>query len=391
MQRQVDKQQIPFARPDITEAEIDAVVTALRSGWWTTGPKTREFEKLFADRFGAEALAVNSATSGLHLALEACGIGPGDEVITTTWTFTATAEVVRYLGGYPVFVDVNEDSLNMNVDLIEAAITPKTKAIMPVHMAGLACDMDEILAIAKKHNLHVIEDAAHSFPCTYKGREVGSLDSSASIYSFYSTKPIATGEGGMVVTKNPEIAARSRVMRLHGINRDACDRYHDPKASWKYDVVAPGFKYNMTDVAAALGVVQFQRQPEMHKRREKIAAQYDESFKDLPVKLPAGPRPGDVHSRHLYILRLADDAPVNRDEFIGKMSELGIGTGVHYMPLHMLSYWRNSYELTDDRFPVATDSFPRAVSIPLTSSLSDSDVERIVAGVKSILTGRGDA
>lgn len=391
MQREAEVQQIPFARPDITEQEIEAVVTALRSGWWTTGPKTRQFEQLFADRFGVEALAVNSATSGLHLALEACGIGPGDEVITTTYTFTATAEVVRYLGGYPVFVDVKPDSLNMDVDQIEAAISPNTKAIMPVHMAGLACDMDEIIAIAKRHNLHVIEDSAHAFPCSYKGKELGSLDTAASIYSFYATKPIATGEGGMLVTKDPTIAARARVMRLHGINRDAFDRYHDPKASWKYDVVAPGFKYNMTDVAAALGVVQFQRQPEMHGRREAISARYSQAFANLPVTLPAEPRPGDVHSRHLYILRLTDDAPVDRDQFILAMSARGIGTGVHYMPLHMLSYWRDSYELTNERFPVATDAFLRAVSIPLTSSLSDDDVDRIVDAVTSILTGRGDA
>lgn len=363
-------------------------MTALRSGWWTTGPKTREFEQLFAERFGAEALAVNSATSGLHLALEACGVGPGDEVITTTYTFTATAEVIRYLGGYPVFCDMEPDTFNIDVSKIEAAITPRTKAIMPVHMTGLACDMDPILDIAKRHNLHVIEDAAHAYPCTYKGKHIGSLDSTASVYSFYATKPIATGEGGMLVTKNPEIADRARVMRLHGINRDAFDRYHDPRASWKYDVVAPGYKYNMTDIAACLGVVQFNRQDEMHAKRERISKHYSSSFANLPVSLPVDPRPGDVHARHLYILRLNDDAPVNRDDFIYAMSMMGIGTGVHYMPLHMLSYWRDSYNLTDDMFPVATDAFKRAVSIPLTSSLSDGDVDRIVEAVQTILSGR---
>lgn len=385
MQRQVDKQQIPFARPDITEAEIDAVVTALRSGWWTTGPKTREFEKLFADRFGAEALAVNSATSGLHLALEACGIGPGDEVITTTWTFTATAEVVRYLGGYPVFVDVNEDSLNMNVDLIEAAITPKTKAIMPVHMAGLACDMDEILAIAKKHNLHVIEDAAHSFPCTYKGREVGSLDSSASIYSFYSTKPIATGEGGMVVTKNPEIAARSRVMRLHGINRDAFDRYHDPKASWKYDVVAPGFKYNMTDIAAAMGVEQLKKVRQFAAQRAQVAAWYDAALADLPIIRPPHAQPGDVHSWHLYVIRLADEVVVPRDQVIERLFATGIGCSVHYIPLHLQPYWRDRYGLTPAMFPVSQHIYEHTLSLPMYSRMTESDVARVASALGQAL------
>lgn len=389
MQQQAGLEFLPFARPDISEAEIEEVVSALRSGWWTTGPKTKQFEEMFSQRFGAEALAVNSATSGLHLALEACGIGPGDEVITTTYTFTATGEVVRYLGAHPVLVDIDPVTMNIDVNLIEGAITPHTKAIIPVHIAGLSCDMDPIFDIARRHNLHVIEDAAHAIPSSYKGCEIGSLGSSATVYSFYATKPIATGEGGMVVTKDPDIAARARIMRLHGINRDAFDRYRSATASWRYDVVAPGFKYNMTDLASALGIVQFNRQPEMHAKRQRIAEHYSSQFADLPVLLPAPAPPGDLHSWHLYMIRLTDDAPVDRDAFIAKMGNLGIGTSVHYTPMHMLSYWRNCYELTDDRFPVATEAFHRIVSIPIHSALTDSDVERIVDGVRISLTGRG--
>lgn len=389
MQQQAGVEFLPFARPDISEAEIDEVVSALRSGWWTTGPKTKMFEAMFASRFGGEALAVNSATSGLHLALEACGIGAGDEVITTTYTFTATGEVVRYLGAHPVLVDIDPVTMNMDVSQIEAAITPRTKAIIPVHIAGLACDMDPILEIAGRHNLHVIEDAAHAIPTSYKGREIGSLDSTATVYSFYATKPIATGEGGMIVTRNEEVAARMKIMRLHGINRDAFDRYRSASASWRYDVVAPGFKYNMTDLASALGIVQFNRQPEMHAKRQRLAEYYSERFANLPLILPAPAPAGDVHSWHLYMIRLTDDAPIDRDGFIAKMGDLGIGTSVHYTPLHMLSYWRNCYELTDDRYPVATDAFNRIVSLPLHSALSDSDVERIVEGTQISLAGRG--
>ena len=241
---------LPFALPEIGEEEIAEVVSSLRSGWVTTGPKAKQFEQDFSEWLGGgvESISVNSATAGLHLALEALGIGPGDEVITTTHTFTATAEVIRYLGADPVFVDVRPDTLCIDPDLIEGAITNKTKAIIPVHFAGLSADMPAILGIAKRHGLKVVEDAAHALPTTCGGRLVGSLESDVAVFSFYANKTITTGEGGMLVTRDPEIAKRAKVMRLHGINRDAFDRFTAKVPSWYYEVVAPGFKYNLTDI-----------------------------------------------------------------------------------------------------------------------------------------------
>jgi len=270
---QKDNYFLPFALPDIGEEEIAEVVDSLRSGWLTTGLKTKQFEREFAEFIGTDvvALAINSATSGLHLALEAVGISPGDEVITTPYTFTATAEVIRYLGANPVFVDIDETTFNIDPTKIEAAITQKTKAIIPVHFGGLACEMQPILEIARKYNLRVIEDAAHALPTTYQEKLIGSLESDATVYSFYATKPIATGEGGMIVTRNPEIAKRCSVMRLHGINRDAFDRYTSTKPSWYYEVVAPGFKYNMTDIAASLGIHQLKKAWQLQQKRANIA------------------------------------------------------------------------------------------------------------------------
>lgn len=252
---------LPFALPDTGEEEIAEVVDSIRSGWLTTGPKTKRFEQEFAGFIGngVEAVAVNSATAGLHLALEAIGVCPGDEVITTPYTFTATAEVIRYLGADPVFVDIDPATFNIDPARIEAAVTPRTKAIIPVHFAGLACDMESILAIARKHGLKVVEDAAHALPATCSGKLVGTMESDATVYSFYATKTITTGEGGMIVTRDPETAARCRTMRLHGISRDAFDRYTSTKPSWYYEVVAPGFKYNMTDIAASLGIHQLKK------------------------------------------------------------------------------------------------------------------------------------
>jgi dTDP-4-amino-4,6-dideoxygalactose transaminase len=232
---------LPYAVPDVGEEEIAEVVESLRSGWLTTGPKTKRFENDFAEfvGHGVEAIAVNSATAGLHLALEAIGVGPDTEVITTTYTFTATAEVVRYLGAHPVFVDIDPDTLNMDVAQLEAAITPRTRAIVPVHVAGLPCDMDAILAIAKRHGLRVVEDAAHALPATWRGKLIGALDSDVTVFSFYATKTLVTGEGGMVVTHDHRIAKRCRIMRLHGIDRDAFDRYTSTRPSWYYEVVPP--------------------------------------------------------------------------------------------------------------------------------------------------------
>lgn len=378
---------IPFHIPEIGEEEIAEVVDSLRSGWLTTGPKTRRFESDFAAYIGAdvEALAVNSATSGLHLALEAVGVGPGDEVITSPFTFTATAEVIRYLGAHPVFVDVKEDSLNIDPGAIEAAITSRTKAIIPVHFAGLPCEMKSIIEIARRHGLRVVEDAAHALPARYSGQIIGSLESDATVFSFYATKTLATGEGGMVVTRDPQVARRCRIMRLHGIDRDAFDRYTSRNASWCYQVVAPGFKYNMTDIASAIGIHQLRKVERFRQRREQLAQRYDKSLKTLDVRLPAHAQAGDEHAWHLYTIRLNPGAAVSRDEFIRQMSAAGIGTSVHFIPLHLHPYWRDTYHLRPEQFPTSTEAFYRTVSLPLYSRMSDSDQNWIISTMKQIL------
>jgi dTDP-4-amino-4,6-dideoxygalactose transaminase len=340
---------LPFAVPDIGDEEIRLVTEALKSGWVTTGPRTREFEQKFAEYLGGgvEALAVNSATSGLHLALEACGVRAGDEVITTTLTFTATGEIIRYLGADPIFVDCDKETLNIDIAAIEKKITPKTKAIIPVHFTGLPCDMEKILALAKKYNLKVIEDAAHTLPSKINNVMIGQHESDAIVYSFYATKTITTGEGGMVVSKNSEVIKRCKIMRLHGMSRDAFDRYTSNKPSWYYEIIAPGFKYNLTDIASSLGLAQLARANSFHHHRTLMALRYRNELKDLPLQLPPNivNKNTDVHSWHLFVISLHDDAPVTRDEFIQKMSEHGIGTSVHFIPLHLQPYWRDHYKL----------------------------------------------
>jgi len=378
---------LPYALPDIGEEEIAEVIDALRSGWLTTGPKTKRFEDDFAAFIGngVRARAVNSATAGLHLALEAVGVAAGDEVITTPYTFTATAEVVRYLGADPVFVDIDPSTLNIDPDRIEAAITERTKAILPVHFGGLACDMEAILGIAARHGLKVVEDAAHALPTGYKGDLVGGLDSDATVFSFYVTKNIATGEGGMVVTKDRAIADRCSVMRLHGISRDVFDRYSSNKPSWFYEVVAPGYKYNMTDLAAALGIHQLRKASMFQKKRVAMAARYDEAFRDLPVALPPRRDEQGAHSWHLYVIRLLANSPVSRDRFIELMAERGIGCSVHFIPLHLHPYWRTRYNLQPSDFPHALAAYEGAVSLPLYTKMSEADQERVIATVREII------
>lgn len=378
---------IPFARPDITEAEVDAVARALRSGWVTTGPETRAFEQEFAAYLGGglHAVAVNSATAGLHLALEAIGIGPGDEVIAPTLTFTATVEVARYLGADARLVDVDPVTLNIDPAAIEAAITPATRAILPVHYGGLACDMDAIFSIARRHGLQVIEDAAHALPATYQGVLVGQLPSAAAVFSFYANKTMTTGEGGMVVTRDEALAARMKVMRLHGISRDAFDRFSSRTPAWYYEIVAPGFKYNLTDIAAALGRVQLQRLPAFVRRRQQLAARYLRELKDLPLILPADAPVGDTHAWHLFVLRLSDAAPVTRDDVIQRLSDAGIGTSVHYVPLHRQPYWRDRYGLTPEQFPHAERAYQRMFSIPLFTAMSDEEQGRVITALRAIL------
>lgn len=378
---------LPFALPDIGNEEIEEVVDAMRSGWITTGPKTKQFESDFGRFIGGdtEAVAVNSATAGLHLALEAIGIGPGDEVIVPTYTFTATAEVVRYLGAHPVFVDIDPATLNLDPEGIEHAVTSRTRAILPVHFAGLASDMERIFAIAQRFNLRVVEDAAHALPTEQNGQIVGSLRSDATVFSFYATKTITTGEGGMVVTRSPELAARCRVMRLHGINRDAFDRYVSTKPAWYYEIVAPGFKYNMTDIAAAMGIHQLKKAQSFQKRRQQMAQRYDAELINLPLILPPHAPDGDLHAWHLYVVRLGDNAKISRDQFIVDMAELGIGCSVHFIPLHLHPYWRDTYHLRPQDFPMALAAYERAVSLPLYTKMSDDDQTRVIAAVKTIL------
>ncbi|MEX8520431.1 MAG: DegT/DnrJ/EryC1/StrS family aminotransferase [Leptothrix sp. (in: b-proteobacteria)] len=379
---------LPFALPEIGDEEIAEVVDTLKSGWVTTGPKARRFEQDFAaflGQPGIEAIAVNSATAGLHLALEAIGIQPGDEVITTTHTFTATAEVVRYLGADVKLVDIDPATLNIDPKAIEAAITPKTKAIIPVHYAGLAVDMAAILDIARRHNLKVVEDAAHALPSTHAGQLVGTLASDVTVFSFYANKTITTGEGGMLVTRDPAIAARAKVMRLHGINRDAFDRFTAKVPSWYYEIVAPGFKYNLTDIAAALGIHQLKRAHAFQQKRAQLAALYNELLADLPLILPPQPLPGELHSWHLYVLRLADDARIGRDALIEALYAVGIGCSVHYIPLHLHPYWRERYNLQAADFPHSQHAFERMLSLPLYTRMTEADVRRVVAALRAAL------
>ncbi|MCD6681067.1 MAG: DegT/DnrJ/EryC1/StrS family aminotransferase [Burkholderiaceae bacterium] len=378
---------LPFALPDIGEAEIAEVVDSLRSGWITTGPKTRRFEEDFAGFLGGgvEAIAVNSATAGLHLALDAIGIAPGDEVLTTTHTFTATAEVIRYMGADPVFVDIDPQTMCIDPGLVERAITPRTKAILPVHYAGRASEMSSLGAIARRHGLRIIEDAAHALPTTSGGRLIGTLDSEATVFSFYATKTLATGEGGMLVTRDAGIARRARVMRLHGIDRDAFNRYVSKKPAWNYEVVAPGFKYNLTDIAASLGIHQLGRVRGFQQRRSEMAARYREGLSGLPLLAPPDAAQGDTHAWHLYVIRLADDAPLSRDEFIDQMAKLGIGCSVHFIPLHLHPYWRDTYRLTPDQFPHSQQAFEASVSLPIYTRMTDDDQSRVIEAVRTLL------
>lgn len=380
---------LPYARPDIGDAEIEAVAEAMRSGWLTTGPAAAAFESEFAAFVGGgvHALAVNSATAGLHLALEALGIGAADEVIVPTWTFTASAEVVRYLGATPVIVDVDPETLNMDLDAMRAAVGPRTRAVIVVHLAGLSLDMGAVRTALAGTGVKIVEDAAHALPASTAGTMVGSVQhSDVAVFSFYANKTMTTGEGGMVTTRDPEIAKRIKVMRLHGIDRDVFDRYSAKVASWEYDIVAPGYKYNLTDTAAAMGRVQLRRVREMRDQRAAIAQRYFSGFSGLPLTLPQPGSRDDIHAWHLYIVRLTADAPVSRDAFIEKLNAAGVGTSVHFIPLHRHTYWRESLQLHAGDYPVAEKQFPRAVSLPVFSRMTTTDVDRVIDAVTDALS-----
>lgn len=381
-------QTVPFFRPSIGEDEISAVVESLRSGWLTTGPQNAAFEGEFRALLGDDvhAIAVNSATAALHLGLDALGVRAGDEVIVPTLTFTATAEVVRYLGAKPVFVDIDPATLCINVQATAAALTERTRVIMPVHFAGRSCDMTALRALADAKGIALLDDAAHALPTRHRGNLIGTRAVGAEItaFSFYANKTMTTGEGGMLVTADPQLAARARQMRLHGINRDVFDRFTNLRASWAYDVLDAGYKYNLTDPAAAMGRVQLRRTEEFLNARSRIAARYDAAFADLPLVLPPHAAEGDEHSWHLYIVQIADDAGLSRDAFISHLQDEGIGTSVHYRPLHQMTYWKPMAEGRE--FPAADAYFRRCVSLPLFMAMTDDEVDRVISVVRSLLT-----
>ncbi|MBA2677122.1 MAG: DegT/DnrJ/EryC1/StrS family aminotransferase [Ktedonobacteraceae bacterium] len=376
---------LPFALPHITQAEIDEVVDTLRSGWLTTGPKTKRFEREFAERVGApHALAVNSATAAMHLALDAIGLQPGDEVIVPVYTFTATAEVVVYFRARPVFVDIDPATCNLDPRELEKHITPRTRAIMVVHMAGLPAEMDAILDIAHAHSLPVIEDAAHAFPAKYRGRMIGTLGDMTA-FSFYATKTLATGEGGMLTTTRADYAERAAMMALHGISRDAWKRY-TAEGSWYYEVLQAGFKYNMTDIAASLGLHQLARCEELLERRSTIARRYTEAFSCLP-ELETPPDPMHVeHAWHLYMLRLRlESLSIGRDAFIQELTKANIGVSVHFIPLHLHPFYRQAWQLQPTDFPRALGEYQRAISLPIYPGMTDEDIEDVIAAVAHII------
>lgn len=378
---------IPFALPSIGPEEIAEVSRVLESGWLTTGKYCRRFETEFAEACGARhALTLNSGTAGLHLALEALGVGPGDRVLTVTHTFTATAEVIRYLGADPVFVDIDPQTLNLDLNQTEEKLKnqPGIKVLLPVHFGGLPCDMDRITQLAERYGVALVEDAAHAFPAASGGRKIGSI-SDATMFSFYVTKTLATGEGGMVCTNDDKLAERMKVMRLHGISKDVFNRYQSRKAAWEYEVIAPGFKYNMTDLAAAIGVHQLAKAEKLRLRREWITGEYNNAFQDLPVILPPEPGPGDIHSRHLYVLRLKADAPLSRDAMIEALSEAGIGSSVHFIPLHRHPYWRERYGLKSGDFPQSERCFQSCLSLPVWPGMTDIQVGRVAQVVCRLL------
>ena len=378
---------IPFSTPEIDDSEINEVIDTLRSGWITTGPKVKQFESDFQDFIGSgvEAVSVNSATAGLHLALEALGVGEGDEVILPSLTFTATAVVVRYLNADIKFLDVDPLTLNINIDHIRSAVTSRTKVIIVVHYAGLSCDMDKILSLADELNLKVVEDAAHALPTTYKGRIIGSLQSDATVFSFYANKTMTTGEGGMVVARDIDLIKRIKIMRLHGIDRDAFTRFQSKNPKWYYEVVAPGFKYNMTDIAAALGIHQLKKLPKFLERRQYLVKRYLNKLADLPLTLPSDDMNGGSHSWHLFIIRIKIDAKMNRDDLIQFLSDQGIGTSVHYVPLHRQPYWCNKYNLTNNMFPATDQAYLSMISIPLYTAMTDEQQDRVIKALHDAL------
>ena len=382
---------LPFSRPSITDREKQAVLDVLDSGWLTTGPRAKLFEERFAAKVGSRhAVALNSATAALHLGLEAVGVGPGDEVVLPTWTFAATGEVVAYCGARPVLVDIDAATLNAAPEAILAAVTPRTRAVIAVHIAGLPVEIERLVSLLEPRGIAVIEDAAHAFPSRIggaSGRYAGTYGR-AGAFSFYATKTITTGEGGMLVTDDDAIAARARIMSLHGISRDAWNRYA-ANGSWYYEIEDAGYKYNMTDIAAALGLVQLDRAEELLAARREIATAYSEASRaSAAADLLALPEDADdaSHAWHLYIVRLAlDRLDVDRGQAIDRLKELGIGTSVHFIPLHLHPYYRRRWGYVAEDFPVATREYARVLSLPIWPGMTTDDVDRVASGLEMVL------
>lgn len=388
--------EVPFALPECGSEEIDEVAAVIKSGWLTTASRCARFEGDFAKFIGARhALTTNSATAALHLGLEALGIGEGDRVLVPTFTFTATAEVVRYLRADPIFVDCDLETFCITKELIsetlannQSLITNNSlKAIIPVHFGGHPCEMNSILQLAESRELRVIEDAAHALPTKYNDCLIGTFGD-VTCFSFYANKTMTTGEGGMLCTDDDEIAKRVKVMRLHGINRDVWDRF-STGASWEYDVVAPGFKYNMPDINAALGIHQLKKVELFRKKRQRIAETYYEELTDIPgLILPRLHCPMEDHSWYLFNVLIDPDKTlrgIDRNEFISEMAKQDIGTSVHYKPLHRMSYYKKRYKLKAEMFPNAEWVFKRCVSLPMFSAMKEEQLEYVVESIKRIL------
>jgi len=387
---------IPYALPSIGDEEINEVVDSLRSGWVTTGPKVKQFEQDFANYTGARnAIAVNSCTAGLHLALIALDIGSGDEVIAPSLTFCSTVNVIEHCGARPVLVEVDND-FNISVDAIEKAITPRTKAIIPVHYGGQACDLEPIYDLATKHGLYVIEDGAHAAGTTYQDKKIGSGELFYSLprnahsknvvsYSFYATKNLTTGEGGMVVTEDNELAEKIRLLTLHGMSRDAWKRYTNA-GSWYYEVVEAGYKYNMTDIQAALGIHQLRKLDNFINIRQKYAQIYNEAFSSIEeIETPIHHNDRN-HTYHLYVIRLKLEAlRIDRAQFINKLREDNIGTSVHYIPVHLHPYYRKKYGYSEGSLPYTEKLYKQIISLPLYPKMSEDQINYVAERVRKII------
>lgn len=374
---------LSFSLPLIGEEEINDVVEALRSGWLTSGPRVKQFEQEFRSAVrSSSALALNSCTAGLHVALKVLNIGPGDEVITTPMTFAASVNVIEHVGATPVLVDVEPDTLNLQPDAVELAITPNTKAIIAVHYAGHPAELNALRSIADQYHLHLIEDAAHAIGAAFEGQPIGSGEN-LTAFSFYATKNLTTGEGGML-TGAAELLDQARVISLHGMSREAWGRY-SAGGKWKYDIVEPGFKYNMPDIQAAIGLQQLRRFDRMQARRKEIVETYNRAFGGTAQFLIPTTRDHVTNAWHLYVLRMrSSELTIGRDQFIEEMTARNIGTSVHFIPIHLHSFYRNKYNYRPDDFPVAHAAFQQMVSLPLSPSMSDQDVADVIDAVLDI-------